>query len=148
VRLPCFWNACTRNVCDPFARLLYEIEPDVPDPQLANAAPSSEHWKFVTDCVSVYENDGEATFDGFDGFTVIVGAGGGVFAANARYAPVAPTTRTPSSASDMRLELRVALSVAQLAIRICSRLPFSVEVLDVVLEGRRRAAAPHQSFPA
>jgi hypothetical protein len=36
----------------------------------------------VTDCVSVYENDGDATFEGVDGFVVIVGAGGGEPAAN------------------------------------------------------------------
>jgi len=95
------WNVCEPAVCEPG----YVLLPEVPDPQATNATPSSEHWK-LTDTESVYVNAATCEFVGFDGFTVITGAGGPESASATAAVPI--TASTPSRTA-ITAVLRAAL---------------------------------------
>jgi hypothetical protein len=77
--------ARTWNVCDP-CPTVYAFDPDVPGPaQFVNVGVSKAHWN-VTDCECVNVKLAAVVVDGFEGFTVIVGAakGGAANATNAK----------------------------------------------------------------
>ena len=86
--IPAESTARTWNVCNPSARSVEAVlVAGFVVPQSVNDDPSSEHWNFSTESLSLKVKDGVRFFETSDGEAVIAGAAGALCLANPKPNP-------------------------------------------------------------